>query len=623
MQNLLHASLSKEAVQKILSTHPLHPILPPLDSSPWKKAASNPLLQSLKNQLRELAEKEADQPLPPLTLELYSTYSRTGNRWEFEVVYFERRRQLARAALSLLLSDETDSARALFGPSLLAKLIDIFEEISWALPAHVKASTGQDPLEIDLFCAETANLMAEMLDLFDAIIPSELKHRILTRLRTQVWENYLEKNKSGSCWWINGGNNWNAVCHQGVIGSALAACDDNDLLAQMLMVAREGLPKFLAGFGQDGGSSEGPGYWDYGFGWYAVLNEQLEARTKDQLSLVADDPQVLEIARFGPRVSLSGGQLLGFADTYPIGFLRPANLTYLGQRLDDSLCRNQGLSNYAQLLKQGLDVHFQRMDLLYLVRFILRAPEQLPDKLPVVEKDVYLKDLAIVIVSGTDSHGHLWELAAKGGHNLEHHNHNDCGSYTLNIDSVRFVTEIGMPLYNREFFGPNRYQNIAARTLGHSLPIINGCEQVEGFERAAVTLEHSNSPTETRFVLDLTACYPAEAACKKLIRTFHLEKTKGQLTVRDEFDLAEVRSAETAIITIHPVKPEKDSVTITADNLNLLFKLDQGTTFAGIEEHTYQHHNPMLKDPQPINRIVLKPATLRPQFTLGYTAQLS
>ena len=622
MQNLLRDSLFQQDLQNLLAAHPRKPLLPPLDSAPWKKAAKNPLLQPLIQQIRPRAEKEADQPLPPLTLELYSTYSRTGSRWEFEVVYFERRRQLARAALSLLLCDEKDPARALFIPSLLAKLIEIFDEISWALPAHVHTPSGQDPRVIDLFCAETANLMAELLDLFSAIIPPELRQRILARLRIDVWENYLEKSKANDNWWINAGNNWNAVCHQGVIGSALAALDDNELLAQMLLAAKKGLPNFLAGFGKDGGSSEGPGYWDYGFGWFTILNEQLEARTEGELSLFAHDPHVLEIARFGPRVSLSGGQLLGFADTYPIGFLRPANLSYLGHRLDDSICRDQATANYAGLLKEGLDINFQRMDLLYLVRFVLRCPEQLPDKLPAITKDVYLRDLAVIIVSGIDQKGHLWELAAKGGHNLEHHNHNDCGSYTLNIDSLRLITEIGMPRYNREFFGPNRYQNIAARTLSHSLPIVNGCEQVEGFERAAVTLDHLNSETETRFVLDLTACYPTEAACKKLIRTLHLDKVNGSLTVRDEFELSEVRSAETTIVTIHPVKSENNTVTISASNLALACQLDPGTTFSGIDSHTFEHHNPVITDPQPIHRIVLKPEKLSSHFTLGFTARL-
>jgi len=622
-KNLLRDALTQEDIRKILAAHPRKSLLPPLDSAPWKKAAHHPLLQPLARAIRERAEKEIDQSLPPLTDDTYLIYHHTGSRWEFETVYFERRRQLARAALSLLLSDENDPVRPRLASSLLAKLTEIFEEIAWAFPAHVKDASRRFPFEIDLFCAETANLMTEMLDLFGAIIPTELQERIHARLREQIWENYLEKNIHDPFWWFKGGNNWNAVCHQGVLGSALSGLDDNALLAAMLFKSREGLPVFLSGFGPDGGSSEGPGYWDYGFGWFTILNEQLEARTEGELSLFADDPHVHEIARFGPRGSLAGGHLICFSDSPPIGVLRPANLFYLGERLNDSLCRDQALVNYAHILKAGLDLDFQRSDLIYLARFFLRCPEQLPEKPSASSgKDVYMKDLAVVVAAGTDSQGHLWEFAAKAGHNNEHHNHNDCGNYILNIGANRFVTEIGQPLYTREFFGPQRYENLAARSLGHSLPLINGCEQAAGLEHATKVLDYSSTPQETKFVLDLAACYPPEAACRQLIRTFHFEKTAGRLTVRDEFNLTEVRSAETAIVTIHPVTVGKDSATISVEGLNLLIDLDPGTTLASVDEHPYRHHDPTITQPVAIQRIVLKPASLSSKFSLGFTARL-
>ncbi len=624
-KNLLRDVLSQEEIRKILATHPRRPLLPALDSEAWKKVARNPLLQPLAKSIRARAEKEADQSMPPLTDDLYLIFNRTGSRWEFEVVYFERRRQLARAAIALLLSDEKDPVRARLIPSLLTKLTDIFEEAAWAFPVHVKDSSQRDPLRTDLFCAETANLMTEMLDLFGSIIPAELEERILARLHEQIWENYLEQHKQADEWWWGKiSNNWNAVCHQGVLGSALSRLDDDALLAKMLFKAKESLPIFLSGFGADGASSEGPGYWDYGFGWLTILNEQLEARTEGELSLFVGDDHVREIARFGPRTSLAGGHLLCFSDSPPIGVMRPANLFYLGERLDDSLCRDQALVNYAHILEKGLDLDFQRSDLLYLVRFFLRCPEKLPEKpSSTASKDIFMKDLAVVIAAGTDAKGHLWEFAAKGGHNNEHHNHNDCGNYILNIDANRFVTEIGQPLYTREFFGPERYQNLAARTLGHSLPIVNGCEQAAGDKFAVAVLDYSNTPQETKFVVDLAGCYPPEACCLKLIRTFHFEKSAGRLTVRDEFDLTVIRSAETAIVTVHPIATGKNSATISAGELNLVFRFEAGTVLAGIEDHPYRHHDPMITTPVAIQRIVLKPAVSGPKFTLGYTAELS
>jgi len=632
-KNLLHDDLSQADIRQILAAHPRRPLLPVLDSAPWREAARNPLLQPVAKSIRERAEDEIGQPMPPLTDELYAIFNQTGSRWEFETVYFERRRRLARAAMSLLLSDKNDPGRAALIQSFLAKLTDTVDEPSWAFPAHVGVSwaypghvdpvSGKDPDIVDLFCAETANLMGEVLGYFGDLIPGDLRARILARLRKQIWENYVGRGKFPEYWWAKSSNNWNAVCHQGVLGSALAALDDDELLAEMLFRAKKFLPIFLSGFGPDGGSSEGPGYWDYGFGWFTVLNEQLETRTEGELSVFAGDTHVLEIARFGPRGSLSNGLLICFSDSNPIGILRPSTLKYLGDRLDDALCRNQASINYALQLTRPVALDSQRADLFSYGRFFLRCPSELSKTPPTSgDKNIYLADLAVMIGEGRDRAGHHWELAAKAGHNAEHHNHNDCGNYILNIDGNRFVTEIGQPLYNMAFFSDKRYENLAARSLGHSLPLINGCEQAEGRAREAKLIEYANSAKEILFRVDLTACYPAEAKCNRLIRTLRFEKAEGRFSVRDEFELSEIRSAETAIVTIHPVISGKSSATLSTGGLNLVFHLDPETTLAGVEQHSYLHHDAKITAPQILQRIVLKPATLASKFSLGFVAQL-
>jgi len=632
-QNLLRDGFSQADIQKILAAHPRRPLLPSLDSAPWQAAAGNPLLQPLAKSIRERAEQEIGQPMPVLTDELYAIFHKNGSRWEFETVYFERRRQLGRAAMSLLLSGKDDPARPRLLSSFLAKLTDTVDEPSWAFPAHVGVSwaypghvdpvSGKDPDIIDLFCAETANLMGEVLGYFGDLIPADLRARILARLRKQIWENYVGRGPFPEYWWTKISNNWNAVCHQGVLGSALAACDDNELLAEMLFRAQGALPNFLSGFGPDGGSSEGPGYWDYGFGWFAVLNEQLETRTEGELSVFAGDSHVLEIARFGPRGSLSNGLLICFSDSNPIGILRPSTLKYMGDRLDDALCRNQALLNYSLQLANSAHLDGQRSDLFSYGRFFLRCPSELPKAPPTSgDKNIYLANLAVMIGEGRDREGHHWELAAKAGHNDEHHNHNDCGNYILNIDGNRFVTEIGQPLYDKAFFSEKRYENIAARSLGHSLPLINGCEQAAGRIHEAKLIEYANSAREILFRVELAACYPPDAQCRSLVRTLRFEKAEGRLSVRDEFDLSEISSSETAIVTIHSVKAGKNSAIISAGGLNLVFHLDPETILAGIEQHSYLHHDPKITAPQILHRIVLKPAALSPKFTLGFVAQL-
>jgi hypothetical protein len=610
--NLLRDDPALAAIEEVLARHPRRPLLPPLGSEAWRRAAGNPLAVQWLQPLRARAGKEAEEPLPALTDELYAGFHRTGVRLAFEAPYFERRRRLARAAISLLLSREDDPWRQRLEDSMLAKLASIFEEVSWSLPAHVQPEDGKDPRHIDLFCAETANLMAEMLDLFGHRIPAALREKIRARLLRDLFENYLEK--APPFWWKSVTHNWNAVCHQGVIGAALSQLDDTHLLASLLAEAGKCLPFFLAGFGPDGGSSEGPGYWNYGFGWFAVLNEQLELRTGRELSLFEGDGHVREIARYGPRMSLLGGRLVNFADSGASGGLRPALLSYLDERLGEPACRGACGDNYRRLAHEGLNLDAERCDLFYLARLFLRCPED-PAAMEAVEReDCFLPDLGVLVAHGTDRRGHRWDFAAKAGHNGEHHNHNDCGSYIVNIDGVRFVAEIGAPEYVKDFFGEKRYGFLAARTLGHSLPVINGCEQAAGASHASRVLGHSLGASDAAFVVDATSCYPPAAGCAKFLRSFRFYKSSGKLVVEDTFGLERMDSLETAVIAVHPLLIFGGHAVIQAEDLKVALKPLPGTRLDRVETLPYRNHEG--KDAC-VQRLILCPSELAARVVLG------
>ena len=50
------------------------------------------------------------------------------------------------------------------------------------------------------------------------------------------------------------------------------------------------------------------------------------------------------------------------------------------------------------------------------------------------------------------------------------------------------IAELGAPTYTRQFFSAARYENIAARSLGHSVPFMNGHEQRAGAGRRSSRL---------------------------------------------------------------------------------------------------------------------------------------
>ena len=608
-KNLFHDIASLEELEKILDSHPKTPLLPSIGSEDWRAAACNPVVSALAKPLRERALAECEEPLPLLTDELYASFRKTEKRLPFEQVYFERRRRLGRVAITLLLAASDDPQLGRLTTSLLDKLTDVFEEVSWALAAHVNWHnddvSGKEPMQIDLFCAETANLMAEMLDLFGHLIPSALHAQIRERLRTHVWENYAQNFEAFH--WTKVTHNWNAVCHQGVIGSALSQVENTELLARMLWLARQSLPLFLGGFAKDGGCSEGVGYWSYGFGWFTVLNEQLEKRTGGELSLFEGDEHVRRIALFGPRMSLAGGKLVNFSDNGAEGTLSGPLLAYLGQSLNEPDCLRESAKGYRHVIETGISLDAERCDVFYLGRLFLRAPQEPPEKKEQPASDCFLPDLAVLVAHGMDRRGHVWDFAAKAGHNDEHHNHNDCGGFILNIDGVRFVAEIGAPEYDKGFFSPKRYEYLAARSLGHSVPLINRTEQAAGAGHSSLVTGHVLSPGLAEFGVDATAAYPAAAGCRRLIRTFRFDKASGKLRVEDAFELTKTESFESALIAMHPITLENSRAVILAGDLRLVIRPIRGTRLDRVERHTYSAKN---GSEAAIHRLVWVPESL-------------
>lgn len=610
MLNLLNSRLSVQDLRAIAAQGLQQPIMPPLDSPAWRAKASIPALLQVFAPVLAAAKAEAHEPQPELTDDLYADFMRTGNRLRFEARYFERRRRFCRAALALLLGagDAGEMTR-----SFLDKLTSLADEESWALPAHTASATGKDPMLIDLFSSETANTMAETLNIFGAIIPAALKQRILARLRTQIFENYARD--PSRFVWTTITNNWNAVCFQGVVGAALGVETDPDIIASLLAAAAQGLPHFLSGFGIDGGTSEGPGYWGYGFGWFAVLNEQLEAATRGALSLFHDDPHIDQIALFGLRMTLSNHRFVNFADGSSTGRLNPRLLGYLGERLDSDVLRQAGQAGYRDMVSGSVDYTAERADLFYFARLIRDWPDEIEDvEFPHVD-DFYFRDLDVVVAHRRDLAGRLWEFAAKGGHNLEAHNHNDCGGYLLNVDGAPFVFEIGAPEYDRWFFSPKRYENLAARSLGHSVPIVNGVEQAEGRQYAAVVVRRELGDKQVELDVDLSACYPAEARIASLNRSIRFGEN-GVFCVRDDYQLTGgAEAVESAIITSGQAARDGSDAIISVDAVQLRVIPSSGSVIGEIQEHGYSDHSGR---PQTIRRLVLEPSKRSPAGSIGY-----
>ncbi len=89
-------------------------------------------------------------------------------------------------------------------------------------------------------------------------------------------------------------------------------------------------------------------------------------------------------------------------------------------------------------------------------------------------------------------------LAVKGGHNGEHHNHNDVGSFVVASDGVPVIVDAGRPTYTAQTFGPDRYAIWTMQSGWHNVPVIGGREQLPGREHAARDVARRRSRTRSR-----------------------------------------------------------------------------------------------------------------------------
>jgi hypothetical protein len=602
MADLLSDELDEAGLAGFLSVRPPSADLPPAGDPAWRAVRESPVTGPWAEGLLALAEDDCGRAMPELPPELYAAARRGADPGEFEGPYRERRRMLARAGLCALLFPEQPLWRervATCGRAILA-------EPSWALPERVGPESGIDPLHLDPEAAATAFLLAQTVAA--AGEPGgAMAGEALARLRETVFENYLARH--GEFWWTRSPGHTNAVAHHGVLGAALAVEPDAGRVARMLLAAKNYLRVYLRGFGGDGASLEGVRRWEEGLGCFVSLNDLISARTIGQLALFSPGAGLHETARFGCRMKLSARKLVNFGDSGAEGSLDPGLLSRLAEVFADDEIAWVAERALADLAEGGID--FDAGDgslrgwaalLLFAASAEARADAAGGDA--GVSRGFYFPDAAILVVRGRDGSGRLWEFAAKGGHNAEPYNHNDAGSYLLDLDGVPVAAEIGQPLGTHDYFHGGRYDYLAARTLGHSLPLVNGFEQPAGPQAAARVLSFEEVAGCFEWSLDLSACYPPESGCSDLIRTFRVDPGAGLVEVREIFEMVSGTGYETAVIVSRPVIRTAKATLIDAGPVRVAVEPGQGTAISRVERHEYTDRDGR---PQAVSRIVLVP----------------
>lgn len=488
----------------------------------WSVYAGTPVGR----EIRARAEAALVEPTPAIPASAFLAFQRSGQRDPFERPHERRRTRLILFALAECLED-----RGRFLDAALDELWAICEESSWVVPAHAADYTlglpDPDLPLIDLFSAITAATVAEV----DYLLGDALHPAARTRLRHEVGRRstaaFLARDDYP---WLGHGpkklNNWMPVCAGGTAIAALYLEQDLDRLAAVLTKALHGVERYLATFGEDGGTPEGVGYWEKGLFFVAALGELLAARTAGQVDLLAH-PRLPQIARFPARTVLSPGVYVPFSDTGLDRRPQPALLHFLARRYDlPELAALDAAGPTARTLTNRGPAEKLR-DLFWYPVGVEEpgggyegsvAPTDPPAPPQRLAPADFLPDIQWFFArADPDDPGGL-VLAAKGGHNAEPHNQNDVGSFVVHWRGESLLADLGAMRYTRDTFrGATRYTMLANRSLGHSVPLVNGHEQVAG-PGGAAWARWEAAPHRDSFVLDLASAYPPEAGLATLER---------------------------------------------------------------------------------------------------------
>jgi hypothetical protein len=521
------------------------------------------------------AEADVVAPMPTLPARLYHEFRQSGRREGYEDAQRARRNMLYRLTLAEWLEGE-----GRFLPALEEIAWARLEETNWAWPAHARDLDRPDHPTLDLAAAMTALDMAELDYLLGDRLSPNLRLRIRAEVERRAIGAFLDRDDH---WWLHTTpqkqvNNWTAVCVAGVVGAALYLETDVTRLARIVTRGLHSLADYLETFDREGGSSEGPDYWTYGFGNYVVLAQLLHARTGGAIDLLEGD-YLKSIARFPLNTMLVSGVWTSFSDSDSNPVFHPGLLTHLAQHLDLPDLLGLGMRN-------DFAVETFNQFCWPLRQFAWPLPEtaRTADLGP---HDWY-DEMGWMISRLDPSDAGSLRLAAKGGHNDEMHNQNDVGSFMVVSGGKVVLTDPGRGRYSKSYFGPERYQNLFASSRGHSVPVVNGSEQAEGREHRAVVVAHTHDDSADRLELDMAAAYPTQAGIAALKRSLVLDRATpgGRVLLADDYRFAaEDGLFQSVLVTAMPAEAGNGTVRIGDTSAGVSVRYDAAALDVVLERH--------------------------------------
>ncbi len=486
------------------------------------------------------AERLLSEPIPDQPDDLYLDFSRTGNRTRWQKVSGQRRGRVPTLTMAECLEN-----RGRFLPAFEEIVRVLCSERTWVMPAHDAKLTNfrGETVDIDLGSSALAWSLATADYLLADKLGPEIRQLIRANLEQRIFQPYRDMalGKRAKNWWMTGTNNWNAVCLAGVTGSALAAIDSRDDRAFFVAAGEHYSKYFLEGFTDDGYCSEGLGYWNYGFGHYVMLNEMIHQATGGKIDLL-QNRKAKQAATFGSKIEIINGVYPAFADCSINAEPSSRLMYYVSRRL------GLGLRRWEQINPVSADGSLYESMMYSFPNSASQTPP-VPNDSEGPGIRSWFDQAGILICRPAANSSSRLGVALKGGHNNEHHNHNDVGSFVVVLGDAALLLDPGGEVYTARTFSSRRYESNVLNSFGHPVPLVAGKLQQTGSQARARVVSQSFTDDADTLVLDIASAYDVPEL-RKLERTFvYSRQGAGSLSVTDEVVFSKPCDFGTALVT--------------------------------------------------------------------------
>lgn len=359
-------------------------------------------------------------------------------------------------------------------------------------------------------------------------------------------------------WWKKVDYNWNTVCNGGIVITCSAFADIYpDLAFELSAKAINNMKLALEPFAPHGGYAESSDYAIYAMEYFARSMQTLECTYGTDFGM-ANHSGLSGVGNYLIQVdgSLGINNYHDASSNHP--HINTFVMSYLGKKYDNptySIARMHSISEYG--------FNPTALDLIW-----YNANTGDTSDVPL---DGYFAGAEVVSMRSGFESDDLF-LSAHGGEANVSHSHIDGGTFVLDMQGVRFASDIGAEGYGKDgYFGDNRFKYYRARAEGHNTIVINPDLTPGQSTDCHLPFERTNFTGANPFaILNMTPAY-ADYGAVSAKRGYMLCDNRQTAVIRDEIILnnENENTVYWFMQTKADVKVDGNTLTLTKDGKSI------------------------------------------------------